>query len=180
MLFGPFDNVDKYNIWFKGLETASGRVYYSIIDKSSGNVVGIFCYLACIPEFGSIELGSVTFTASMRRSVLGTEAVYLMMKYAMGDLKYRRFEWKCDNDNSRSKDAAIRYGFTLEGIFRQHMIIRGKNRDTAYFSIIDKEWNTFINASFQQWLAEDNFDKSTNSQFLSLKTIRDRILAAAV
>lgn len=177
MLFGPFENEDKFSTWFKGLETAKGRMFYSIIDKSSGNVVGIFCYMSIVPEHGSIELGSVTFTAAMRRSRLGTEAVYLMMKYAMHDLKYRRFEWKCDNCNLRSKAAAARYGFTLEGVFRQHMVNRGCNRDTAYYSIIDREWIAYIDASFQAWLADDNFDKDNNyNQLVSLKDILQRTI----
>jgi RimJ/RimL family protein N-acetyltransferase len=179
MFFGPLDSREAYDDWFRSLETISSRIFFSIIDKSNGIVVGVFSYMEIYPDHGSIELGSVVFTSALRRSRLGTEAVYLMLRYCMDDLKYRRFEWKCDNLNERSKVAALRYGFTFEGVFRQHRINKNKNRDTFWGPILDKEWRNYIKESFILWLKEDNFDENNNGmQRRNLKDIRDSLMMA--
>jgi RimJ/RimL family protein N-acetyltransferase len=126
-------------------------------DKVAGNVVGMSSYMRPDPANGVVEVGSVAHAAAMARSPLSTEVHYLMARHVFADLGYRRYEWKCHNDNAPSKAAALRLGFTFEGIFRQHMVAKGANRDTAWFSMIDSEW-PHLAAAFEAWLSPDNFD----------------------
>jgi RimJ/RimL family protein N-acetyltransferase len=119
--------------------------------------VGIVSYLRIDPVNGSIEVGWVTWSPLMQRSAISTEAHYLLMKHAFEELGYRRYEWKCNALNGPSMKAAERLGFTYEGTFRQAVIVKGRNRDTAWFSMIDKEWPT-LRSAFEAWLKPDNFD----------------------
>jgi RimJ/RimL family protein N-acetyltransferase len=109
------------------------------------------------PAHGVIEIGHILWGPAIARTRVATEALYLAASYVFDELGYRRFEWKCDNNNEPSKQAARRFGFTFEGVFRQHMVIKGRNRDTAWFSIIDADWPR-LRAGFEVWLAPDNFD----------------------
>ena len=131
---------------------------YAVIDQATGRALGLFSYLRIMALDGSIEIGHVAFGAPMQRTAGATEAIYLLARHAFDDLGYRRLEWKCDAANARSERAAERFGFTREGLFRQHMVRKGRNRDTAWFSIIDGEWPGCRNA-FQLWLAAENFDE---------------------
>jgi RimJ/RimL family protein N-acetyltransferase len=142
------------------LATAWGDTdrYVAVIDKASGRAVGQQAWMRIRPEHGSIEIGGIYWGLPMARSRLSTEAFFLFARHAFDDLGYRRFEWKCNDRNEPSKAAATRFGFTFEGIFRQDQIIKGENRDTAWFSILDSEWPA-IRAEFQRWLSPDNFDE---------------------
>lgn len=131
--------------------------YVAIVDKTSGKALGQQGWMRIRPEHGSIEIGGVYWGLPMARTRLATEAFYLFARHAFEDLGYRRFEWKCNNRNEPSKAAATRFGFSHEGVFRQDMIIKGENRDTAWFSMLDSEWPA-IAAEFERWLHPDNFD----------------------
>ncbi|CAI8877229.1 GNAT family N-acetyltransferase [Pseudomonas sp. Irchel 3H7] len=152
--YGPFPERSTFDAWLNNHAAASDPYFFSVIDRASGQVQGILSLMSIVPAQGRIEIGHVTFGAPMQRSPRSTEAVYLLAKYSF-DLGYRRLEWKCNNGNARSKYAAERLGFSFEGVFRQHMVVKGQNRDTAWYSILDGEWPA-IAAGFEQWLSDDN------------------------
>ncbi len=128
-----------------------------IRSQSNNAVLGMASYMRIRPEHGSAEVGCVIFSKKLQRTPIATEAIYLMGKHLFDDLGYRRFEWKCNNANEASKKAAIRFGFTFEGIFRNDMVVKGENRDTAWYSMIDNEW-PWVKAGFDRWLSPANFD----------------------
>ena len=132
-------------------------------------------YLRIDPANGVIEVGHINFSPALQRRPAATEAMYLMMRQVFVDWGYRRYEWKCNNLNARSRAAAARLGFTFEGVFRQAAVIKGHNRDTAWFSILDSEWPA-CDAAFSAWLAPHNFDDD-GSQLTGLATFRDRLAA---
>jgi RimJ/RimL family protein N-acetyltransferase len=132
-------------------------LYYAIVDKASGRTEGQQALMRIVPVDGVIEVGGVFWGPRLARTRMATEALYLHARYAFEILGNRRFEWKCDNLNAPSKRAALRFGFTFEGIFRRHMIIKGENRDTAWFSMLDNEWPN-RRAGFEAWLDPGNFD----------------------
>jgi RimJ/RimL family protein N-acetyltransferase len=132
-------------------------VTYAIIAADTGRAVGIASYLNINPSAGSIEVGGITYSPALQRKPAGTEAMFLMMRHALDDLGYRRYEWKCNALNAPSRAAAQRYGFQFEGIFRQAEVVKGRNRDTAWYSIADGEWPG-IRAAFEHWLDPQNFD----------------------
>ena len=133
------------------------RIFYAVVD-GGGKAVGILSLMEIRPANRVIEVGNIVYSPSLQRTPLGTEAQYLIARYAIETLGYRRYEWKCDDRNAASKRAAERFGFKYEGTFRQHMIIKGQNRDTAWFSILDSEWPA-RRAAFERWLAPENFDR---------------------
>ena len=130
-----------------------------ICDGRSKKPMGMASYMRIRPEHGSAEVGCIVFAKALQRTNIATEAIYLMIKYAFDDLSYRRFEWKCHNENEASKRAAVRFGFTFEGVFRNDMVMKGKNRDTAWYSITDAEWPR-LKAGYDKWLDPQNFDKA--------------------
>jgi RimJ/RimL family protein N-acetyltransferase len=132
-------------------------IFYTIIDKKSAKAVGYASLMRIDPVHRVIEVGSIMYGTPLQRTPGATEAQYLLMRYAFDTLGYRRYEWKCNALNAPSRRAAERFGFTFEGIFRQHMIVRGRNRDTAWYSILDGEWPR-VKHAFEAWLALDNFD----------------------
>jgi RimJ/RimL family protein N-acetyltransferase len=138
-------------------KTEADPSYVAVIDKRSGKAVGQQGWMRIRPEHGSIEIGGIYWGLPMARTPLATEALFLFARHAFDDLGYRRFEWKCNDRNEPSKAAARRFGFQFEGVFRQDMIIKGVNRDTAWFSILDSEWPA-MRAEYERWLAPDNFD----------------------
>lgn len=146
----------------------------AILDRASGRALGHASYMRIEPAHRVIEVGNILYAPSLQRSVAATEAMYLMMRHAFEGLGYRRYEWKCNALNAPSRRAAARLGFTEEGIFRQHMIVKGRNRDTAWFSITDAEW-PMRKTAFERWLAPVNFDE-TGHQVLSLSALNaDRL-----
>lgn len=154
---GPFASEAEFGAWVAPLVSSEDPLFFAVVDKANGKPVGIVSYLRIDPVNGSIEVGWVTWSPLMQRSALSTEAHYLLMKHAFEGLGYRRYEWKCNALNMPSMKAAERLGFTYEGTFRQAVIVKGRNRDTAWFSVIDKEWPTLRDA-FDVWLKPDNFD----------------------
>jgi RimJ/RimL family protein N-acetyltransferase len=152
--YGPFPERTAFDAWLNNHAAASDPYFFSIVDRSTNQVQGILSLMSIVPAQGRIEIGHVTFGAPMQRSPRSTEAVYLLAKHSF-DLGYRRLEWKCNNGNARSKYAAERLGFSFEGVFRQHMVVKGQNRDTAWYSILDGEWPA-IAAGFEQWLSDEN------------------------
>jgi len=137
---------------------ASGEdpLFFAVIDKASGKTAGRQTLMRIDPANGAIEIGNIYWGPDISRKPAATEALYLFMKYIFDDLGYRRFEWKCNNDNEPSKNAALRFGFRPEGVFRQHLVVKGKNRDTAWFAVIDKEWPA-LSKGFETWLSPENF-----------------------
>ncbi|KAI1436939.1 acyl-CoA N-acyltransferase [Xylaria sp. CBS 124048] len=165
MLTGPFANLAEFRAATEYLMNGDELVLYAIIpvdepttSTGADNVIGYAGYLSIKPSHCSVEVGHVLFSPKLQRTPHATEAMYLMAKYAIEELGYRRYEWKCNTLNKRSWRAALRLGFTYEGIFRQHMVIKGRNRDTAWFAIIDKDWPG-IKAAFDGWLEPSNFDE---------------------
>ena len=157
MPYGPFQDQAGFQSWLESRAKLEDPLPFSIIEKSSGRALGIATLMEIRPSMGVIEIGHILFSPAMQRTPCSTEAVFLLMHYAFETLGYRRFEWKCNNDNAPSRSAAARFGFTFEGVFRQHMIVKGRNRDTAWFSILDSEW-PHRKKVFEAWLAPENFD----------------------
>jgi RimJ/RimL family protein N-acetyltransferase len=155
--YGPFASREPFDAWLAGNAASVDPLFYTVIELASGRALGLLSYLRIAPRDGSIEIGHIAFGRAMQRTPASTEAVYLLADLAMSTLGYRRLEWKCNALNTRSMHAAERLGFTYEGLFRQHMVVKGQNRDTAWFSIIDTEWPA-RRAAFERWLASDNFD----------------------
>jgi RimJ/RimL family protein N-acetyltransferase len=137
-------------------EASSDPYYWALLDGASGRPVGHASFLRIEPRHRVIEVGSIMYGSEFQRTRGATEAMYLMARYAFEELGYRRYEWKCDALNQPSRDAALRLGFRFEGIFRQHMIVKGRNRDTAWFSLLDSEWPE-RKAALERWLDASNF-----------------------
>jgi len=169
--FGPFTSSEELAAVFAFTAETQGWRTLTFRAPDSGAVLGTSSYMRVRPEVGSAEVGCVVFSRALQRTPAATEAMFLMASHLFDDLGYRRYEWKCDNDNRASKSAAQRLGFTFEGIFRQDMVVKGRNRDTAWFSMLDGEWPS-IRAAFQQWLAPDNFDDA-GKQVRSLADLRN-------
>jgi len=157
MGYGPFANFSVFQVWLRDDSAVADPTFYAIRDDRNGRAAGMASLLNIRPKDGVIEIGHIWLAQSLRNSREATEALYLMMRYALDDLGYRRLEWKCDARNNPSRKAAARLGFAFEGTFYQHLIVKGHNRDTAWFSILDSEWPA-IRANFETWLAPDNFD----------------------
>jgi RimJ/RimL family protein N-acetyltransferase len=163
---GPYPGFAEYEAAFEKKEKSVDPFFFAIVDNATGLPVGQASYLRIEPAHRSIEVGNIIFSPALQRSCGATEAMYLMARHAFDDLGNRRYEWKCNALNQPSRRAALRLGFTFEGVFRQHMIIKGRNRDTAWFSMLDSEWPS-RRANFERWLAPSNFDE-TGRQRLSL------------
>ena len=146
-------------------------MFFAIVPRSSGNAAGYASYMRMDPANGVIEVGNILMTPSLQKTTAATEAMYLMARHIFEDLGYRRYEWKCNANNAHSRRAALRYGFTFEGIFRQHMITKDRNRDTAWFSMLDAEWPA-RKAAFEAWMDPANFD-AEGRQRQSLTQISD-------
>lgn len=155
MPYGPFADGPSYAAWVADMATKTDPFFYAIRDHATGKALGVASFLRIDPANGAIELGHILLTPPLQRTIAATEALTLMIRWAM-DAGYRRFEWKCNALNLPSRRAAIRLGFSYEGVFRQHMIIKGHNRDSAWFSIIDSEWPE-LRKPYDRWLAPENF-----------------------
>jgi len=154
--WGPYADFDDYLAGTRAGLRRENVVTYAVIDLVSGKAVGVASYLNINPSAGSIEVGGIAYSPALQKKPAGTEAMFLMMRHAFDDLGYRRYEWKCNSLNAPSRAAAQRYGFRFEGIFMQADVVKGHNRDTAWFSITDGEWPA-IKAAFERWLAPANF-----------------------
>jgi RimJ/RimL family protein N-acetyltransferase len=156
MPYGPFESGEKFQGWLTERAALADPYVYAVVAPE-GRALGIAALMRITPEMGVIEVGHIAYAPALQRTPLGTEAQFLLARYAFDTLGYRRYEWKCNALNVASRRAAERYGFTFEGIFRQHMVVKGKNRDTAWYSIIDSEWPA-RRAAFERWLVPANFD----------------------
>jgi RimJ/RimL family protein N-acetyltransferase len=154
---GPYENPDRLRQMLAWAETADDRVYFTLVPLREERPLGMASYLCITPEFGTIEIGHIWFGGPLQRTTAATEAIYLLARHAFDDLGYRRLEWKCNALNAASRRAAERFGFTFEGVFRKHQVIKGRNRDTAWYAITDEQWPA-IRAGFQAWLQPANFD----------------------
>jgi RimJ/RimL family protein N-acetyltransferase len=159
MGYGPFADRAAFLAWLKDRQASSDPLFYALVPHRTGKAAGMASFMRMTPEHGVIEIGHIWLSPSLQNTREATEGLYLMMRHALTSLNCRRLEWKCDALNRPSRRAAERLGFTFEGEFRQHMIVKGRNRDTAWFAILDKDWPA-IDAAFQKWLAEDNFDSA--------------------
>jgi RimJ/RimL family protein N-acetyltransferase len=158
--YGPFTSLGDFTAWAAAMVGLADPVFFTVIDKSDARACGVASYLRITPASASIEVGHIHFSRRLQQTPAATETMYLMMRHAF-KLGNRRYEWKCDSLNEPSRKAAQRLGFTFEGTFRQATGYKGRNRDTAWFSIIDTEWPS-ISAEFQRWLAPSNFDETGN------------------
>jgi RimJ/RimL family protein N-acetyltransferase len=172
-----FVGIDDFGAWLEKARTQSNFMTLVFRDNTSGRIVGMASYMRPDPKNGVVEVGSVAHGPDVQRSPLTTEAHYLMARHVFEDLGYRRYEWKCHNENEASKRSAVRYGFTFEGVFRQHVISKGANRDTAWFSMIDGEWPV-LKQAFEAWLAPANFEPD-GSQKRRLEDIRSELSQGA-
>jgi RimJ/RimL family protein N-acetyltransferase len=154
--YGPFDSLASYRSWLDQFSTTADPLFFAIISNATGKAVGVASFMRIDPASGSIEVGHLNFSPLMQRTPIATESMYLMMKEAFA-LGYRRYEWKCNALNMPSRAAAQRLGLSFEGVFRQATVIKGHNRDTAWYAAIDKEWPA-LNQAFQAWLSPENFD----------------------
>lgn len=157
MAYGPFDSVEIFTNWVKEKQAARDPWFYAFVNRSTGEALGMGAFMRADAANGVIEIGNIWLSPALQRTREGTEAIYLMIRHCFDDLGVRRLEWKCDALNAASRKSADRYGFTFEGIFRQHFIIKGRNRDTAWFSMLNTEWPE-IRKGFESWLDEKNFD----------------------
>ena len=157
--YGPFKSSKSFKKWLKSFCLSKDPFFYVIYGKRRKQFCGMASYLRITPEHGSIEVGHINYSPILQNTTEGTEAMYLMMKNAFEVLGNRRYEWKCNNLNSASKNAAKRLGFQFEGVFRQMFVFKGRNRDSVWFSIIDKEWKK-LKKEYQRFLKFSNFDKN--------------------
>ena len=157
--YGPFKTSISFKKWLKSFCLTNDPFFYAIYTKRHKQYCGMVSYLRITPEHGLIEVGHVNYSPILQNTVEGTETMYLMMKNAFEVLGNRRYEWKCNNLNNGSKNAAKRLGFKFEGVFRQMFVLKGRNRDSAWFSIIDKEWKN-LKKGYMRFLKPSNFDKN--------------------
>jgi RimJ/RimL family protein N-acetyltransferase len=159
LAYGPFERIDDYRDWMTKTCMGDDPLFHAVVDSATGRAVGVASYLRIEEKVGVIEVGHINYAPPLQRTRAGTEAMYLMMRRVFDELGYRRYEWKCDALNTPSRTAAQRLGFRFEGIFRQATIYKKRNRDTAWFSVIDSEW-PLLKSAFERWLSPENFDNS--------------------
>ena len=157
MPYGPFAHEDDLRAWIASVEAGEDPLFFALVEQATNRPVGFVSYLRISPEYGVIEVGNVAFSPLLQKTAAATEAMYLMMRHAFEDLGYRRYEWKCDALNAPSRRAAARLGFVFDGVFRQALVYKGRNRDTAWFSVLDRDWPQ-LRAGFARWLEPANFD----------------------
>ena len=155
--YGPFESAEAYVSFVAKMQAHDDPLFFAIVDLATQRPVGVASYLRIDPAMGTIEVGHLSYAPALQRTPASTEAMYLMMRRAFDELGYRRYEWKCDSLNAPSIAAAKRLGFRFEGIFRQAMVTKGRNRDTAWLAIVDAEWPA-QRAAFERWLDPANFD----------------------
>lgn len=159
MSVGPWSGLAELREWVISVSASQDPLFYAIVPRATRKAAGVAAYLNIRPETGVLEIGHIWFAPSLQKTREATEAIFLMMRHSFEDLGIRRLEWKCDALNAASRSAARRFGFSFEGVFRKHMIVKGRSRDTAWFSIIDDDWPR-LREAFSTWLADGNFDSS--------------------
>ena len=156
--YGPWDAFEPFEAWVKEREASRDPWFYAFIRRDTGNACGMGAFMRCDAANGVIEIGHIWMSPALQKTREATEAIFLMIRHCFDDLGVRRLEWKCDALNAPSRKAALRFGFSFEGIFRQHLIVKGRNRDTAWFAMLDKDWPR-VRAGFERWLRPENFDE---------------------
>jgi RimJ/RimL family protein N-acetyltransferase len=157
LAYGPFATEAEYRAWVDEVSRRDDPLFHAVIDAASGRAVGVASLMRIDPANGVIEVGHINYSPRLARTPAATEAMYLLMRRVFDELGYRRYEWKCDSLNAPSRAAAERLGFRYEGLFRQAVVYKGRNRDTAWFSILDREWLA-LRQAFERWLDPTNFD----------------------
>ncbi|WP_183397698.1 GNAT family N-acetyltransferase [Kaistia hirudinis] len=153
---GPFATFEAFQAYYAAAATKDDPLLFAIVESGSRRAIGHATFMRIAPADRAVEVGNILYTPALQRTIGATEAMYLMARHVFDDLGYRRYEWKCNALNAPSRRAALRLGFTFEGIFRQHMIVKGRNRDTAWFALLDHEWPG-AKAAFEAWLDPANF-----------------------
>lgn len=157
MFDGPYKDAAEMRRAMEWVESVDDPLFFTIVRLADERPLGRAAYMRIKPEHGTIEIGGILFAPELQRTAAATEAIFLMALHAFEDLGYRRLEWKCDAQNEASRRAAERFGFSYEGVFRQHMVIKDRNRDTAWFAITDSDWPR-LRSAFEAWLSPENFD----------------------
>lgn len=173
----PPQGRDAFQGWLETAAASEDPLHFAVIDRASGRIAGRQSFMRIDTKNGVIEIGNILWNDPVARRPAATEALFLFACHAFDTLGYRRFEWKCNNLNTPSKRAALRFGFTFEGVFRQHMVVKGLNRDTAWFAMIDRDWPV-IRDAMEAWLAPQNFD-AEGRQVRRLEDIRSGIAGRA-
>jgi len=173
---GPFADAQSFRAYIERISVQNDPLHFAVVDHSTEQALGTLALMNQRPEHGVVEVGFVVFSPALQRSRLATEAQFLLMRYVFDELGYRRYEWKCDSLHQRSRNAALRLGFHYEGTFRQAIVYKQRSRDTAWFSIIDKDWST-VSAALSEWLRPENFD-TNGEQITRLKEIHPQLDAA--
>ncbi|KAL2871692.1 GNAT family N-acetyltransferase [Aspergillus lucknowensis] len=179
---GPYDRLEDLEKDFTARQSSSDPLFFAILDtaptpltpQSSGKAVGYVALMSISPSHRRLEIGHVIFSRPLQRTTGATEAIHLLLKHSIETLGYRRIEWKCNALNAGSRRAALRLGFQFEGVFRRHMVVKGRNRDTAWFSMLDEEWKP-LREGFDRWLGEGNFDDH-GRQRRGLEEIRREVI----
>jgi len=167
MSYGPFSGPEEFDLWFEQNLADSSKTTFTVV-KDEEFCSGLLSLMREESKHKVVEVGSIQFSRALQRSREASEAIFLIMKHVFEEMNYRRLEWKCDSLNERSREAALRFGFRYEGLFRQHMIVKDKNRDTAWFSIVDSEWPA-IKKEFSRWLSAENFQQGVQQTPLNLR-----------
>jgi len=167
---GPFMDEAAFQDWLAPQVKTDDPLVFALIDRDSSTARGMASYMRVVPHWATCEVGAIWFAPALKRSRAATEAMYLMARHVFEDLNYRRYEWKCDSLNEASRRAALRFGFQYEGLFRQHVIYKGRNRDTTWFAMTDQDW-PLVKETFETWLGDDNFD-ADGRQLRGLAQIR--------
>jgi RimJ/RimL family protein N-acetyltransferase len=170
--YGPFLEKSGFFTFAERLYLGTDPMFHALIDLADGKAKGVASLMRIVPDHGVIETGHICYGPSIQKTPATTEAQYLFGCRVFDELGYRRFEWKCNNANAASKRAALRFGFTFEGVFRQMLIVKGKNRDTAWYSIVDHEW-PILKTAYERWLSPDNFDVE-GRQKMRLEDLREK------
>jgi RimJ/RimL family protein N-acetyltransferase len=155
--YGPYASAAEMRTALMQVQGSADPLFFTLIPEAARHPAGVASYLRIDPGSGAIEIGHIWFGTIMQRTRAATEAIYLLARHAFEDLGYRRLEWKCNALNVASRRAALRFGFTFEGIFRQHMVVKGRNRDSAWYAIVDGDWPR-VRSAFESWLDPENFD----------------------
>ena len=161
--YGPYEHPDQMRLLLDWAEKSDDPLFFALVGLADEQPVGLASYLRITPEFGVIEIGHIWFGTPLQRTTAATEAIYLLSRHAFDDLGYRRLEWKCNALNVASRRAAERFGFRFEGVFRNHMVVKGRNRDTAWYAITDGEWPA-IRLGYEAWLAPENFGRDSRQK----------------
>lgn len=163
MFNGPFADQQTMYKWLSAVKDSQDPLFFTVYSHALQRKVGLFSLLNIVLEMGRLEFGNIWYSPVAQRTRVNTEVTYLFLRYALDELGYRRIEWKCDNRNESSKRAALRMGFKYEGLFRKHMVVKGQNRDTAWFSIIDEEWPA-LRANFERYLSSGDLSLTQLNQ----------------